>query len=268
MSAELSSGSDANTEDLGYMHEPDNPSSRTKTAIEIGLVAEPDAPHGPAEPLEVPAYLSDVYHWAYLSRRNASLLDRELVVSAILFGQHRRLQRAAFSDIEPGSRVFLPAHVYGGFLPNLAHHLGPLGSLDVADVSATQIDLCRKKVRGFPWVSVCRADARHPRGGPYDTICCYFLLHELPDSFKRSVVDALLNALRPGGKAVFVDYHKPNATNPLRPIIRLVFHLLEPFAHSIWEHSIEEFASGGDAFSWRKEIYFGGLYQKVTATKR
>lgn len=226
------------------------------------------APDRLDETLQVPDYLSEIYHWAYLSPRNAALLDREPVVSAILWGQHRRLQRAAFAEIEPGSKAFLPAHVYGGFLRNLAHQVGPEGRLDVADVSPTQVDLCCRKTEGLPWVTVRHADARRPRGGPYDVVCCYFLLHELPDPCKTAVVDALLATLRPGGRVVFVDYHKPNRTNLLRPIIRLVFHLLEPFAHSIWQRSIEEFATKGDEYSWRKEVYFGGLYQKVVATKR
>ncbi|MDQ2091651.1 rhodoquinone biosynthesis methyltransferase RquA [Marimonas arenosa] len=221
-----------------------------------------------SELLNIPEYLNEVYHWAYLNPRNVAILDRELVVSAILWGQHRRLQRVAFEEIAPGSSVFLPAHVYGSFVPNLAHHIGPKGRLDISDISPAQIAICKRKVKDIPWVSICRADARHPTGGRYEMVCCYFLLHELPDSYKHSVVDALLENLRPGGKVVFVDYHKPKWSNPVKPFVGLVFDMLEPFAKSIWQHEIEEFATKGDEFSWRKETYFGDLYQRVVATKR
>ena len=43
-----------------------------------------------AEAPKIPAYLQDIYYWAYLNPRNVRLLDRELVVSVILWGQHRR----------------------------------------------------------------------------------------------------------------------------------------------------------------------------------
>lgn len=221
----------------------------------------------PSETLRIPDYLEEIYHWAYLSPRNACFLDNEVVVSVILWGQHRRLQRAAFDEIESGSKVFLPANVYGRFVSNLARQVGPNGSLHVADISPTQIAICTRKTKKLANVSVTCADARRPSGVKYDVICCYFLLHELPDSDKRTVVDTLLRSLQPGGKAVFVDYHRPHWAHPLRPIIHLVFAFLEPFADSILQHSIEEFATKACDYSWRHETYFGGLYQRVVATR-
>jgi hypothetical protein len=54
----------------------------------------------------------------------------------------------------------------------------------------------------------------------------------LPYSYKRWVIDALLKAVRPGGKVVFVDYHKPHRAHPLKGLTSLIFDLLEPFASS------------------------------------
>ncbi len=83
------------------------------------------------ETLEIPAYLRDVYHWAYLNPRNVRLLDREIVVKTILWGQHRRLRESALAELEPGQTVLQPACVYGEFSPALARSLGPRGRLDV-----------------------------------------------------------------------------------------------------------------------------------------
>ena len=98
-------------------------------------------------------------------------------------------------------------------------------------------------------------------------MCCYFLLHGLPEGYKRAVVDALLGSVVAGGKVVFVDDHKPHWAHPLKGITSLVFDTLEPYAKDLWRNEIIDFASdaGRDAgrFIWRKETYFGGLFQKV-----
>ena len=60
---------------------------------------------------EIPDYLQDTYYWAYINPRNVRLLDREIVVRTIVWQQHTRLQRVAFSEIEPGQQVMQPASV-------------------------------------------------------------------------------------------------------------------------------------------------------------
>lgn len=102
----------------------------------------------------------------------------------------------------------------------------------------------------------------------YDAVCCYFLLHEVPDDSKSEIVDAMLANVRPGGKVVFVDYHKPHWAHPLKLISSIVFDTLEPFAKGLWRNEIVNFASNPDAFIWRQETYFGGLFQKVVAERR
>ena len=218
--------------------------------------------------LDIPYYLKETYNWAYVNPRNVKILDHELVVSLILWGQHMRLQRAAFAEIEPGQRVLQPASVYGEFTPNLARYIGPQGVLEVSDINPIQIDICRRKLGSLPWASVRRADARNPGGAPYDVVCCYFLMHELPDDYKHAVVDALLGIVAQGGKVVFVDYHKPHWAHPLKAVMSTVYDTLEPFAKSLWHHSIADFATDPTGFEWRKETYFGGLYQKVVAEKK
>jgi ubiquinone/menaquinone biosynthesis C-methylase UbiE len=216
---------------------------------------------------EVPAYLQDTYYWAYLDPRNVRLLDRELVVKVILWGQQRRLRQQAFAEITAGQRVLQPAHVYGEFSPALARHLGPDGRLDVIDVAPIQVANCRRKLERYPRASVRHADAARPGNRSYDAVCCFFLLHELPDDYKRAVVDALLGRVPAGGKVIFIDYHKPHWAHPLKPLTSLVFDTLEPFAKGLWRSEIADFAGTADGFDWRKETYFGGLFQKVVAQR-
>jgi ubiquinone/menaquinone biosynthesis C-methylase UbiE len=215
----------------------------------------------------VPAYLRETYDWAYLNPRNVRLLDRESVVAAILWGNHNRLRQSAFEEIRPGQRVLQSSCVYGDFSPALARHVGSRGRLQVYDVAPIQVARCRRKLRDFPQATVRLADAAQPSGEFYDAVCCYFLLHEVPADYKRKVVDALLESVVPGGKIIFVDYHKPHFAHPLKAITSVVFDTLEPFAKDLWRNEIADFASAPGNFVWRKQTYFGGLFQKVTARR-
>ncbi len=219
------------------------------------------------EPPAVPDYLQDTYNWAYLNLRALGLLDRSLVVSSILWGNYRRLQRALLGELRSGERVLQPACVYGDFSPNLAAFLGPQGRLDVTDVTPLQVENCRRKLHEFPSATVSLWDAAEPRPPVYDAVACFFLLHEMPEDYKKRAVDALLGAVRPGGKVVFIDYHKPHWAHPLKPVMSLVFDTLEPFAKGLWANEISSYAGPKEGFVWSKQTYFGGLYQKTVARR-
>jgi len=217
---------------------------------------------------ELPAYLRDVYSWAYLDPRNARLLDNEAVVNTLLWGNSGRLRHVLLAEITAGDRVLQAAHVYGRLVPELAKTIGPAGRLDVIDVAPLQAALCRSKLRPFSHTRARIADAAHPGDETYDVIVCFFLLHELPEVYKCAVVDALLACLSPGGKVVFIDYHAPVPWHPLRGFMRCVFARLEPFAEAMWQHEIADFASDPEPYVWRTETYFCGLYQKTVASRR
>ena len=215
----------------------------------------------------IPDYLHKTYYWAYLNPRNVKLLDREWVVRTILWQQHNRLTQAATTEIAPGQRVMQTACVYGNFSRKLAEHIGPDGSLDIVEVAEVQVRNSQRKLEEFEHVSVSHQDVLYFRDKTFDVVCCYFLMHELPDDYKRGVATALLDRVRPGGKLVFVDYHKPHWAHPLKPITSFVFDTLEPYAKGLWCEEIASFAGKDERFAWRKETYFGGLFQKVVATR-
>lgn len=232
-----------------------------------GARAGVPAKHAQAEAPQVPAYLREIYDWAYLNPRNVPLLDREFVVATILWGNHNRLRRSAFEEIRPGLQVLQSSCVYGDFSPALARQVGSKGRLQVLDVAPIQVERCRRKLRDFPQATVRLADAAEPSGEFYDAVCCYFLLHEVPADYKRKVVNALLGSVVPGGKVIFVDYHRPHFAHPLKVITSLVFDTLEPFAKELWHNEIADFANAPSEFVWRKQTCFGGLFQKVIASR-
>ncbi len=220
-----------------------------------------------ALPPMIPAYLEKYYWWAYLRPASIALFDHTPVVSVILWGCYHRLKHAVLSEIPPGAHVLQAACVYGDLSPELADRLGPHGRLDVIDVAPIQVANCRRKLRGCPNARVAVADAAEPGEGDYDAVVCFFLLHELPDDRKRCTVDALLDRVRPGGKAIFVDYHRPDPLNPLSLPTGLVFRTLEPFAERLWYSGIPSFATQQEEFIWRETTYRGGLFQKVVARR-
>jgi SAM-dependent methyltransferase len=244
----------------------DGISSLTEAGPEARVGALPEGPRELAPPA-VPEYLRVTYGWAYLNRFAVRLFDRPWVVSAILWGAYSRLWREVRAELRPGQRVLQPACVYGDFSRSLARFLGPRGRLDISDVAPVQVENCRAKLKGFPNASVRIRDAADLRGGSYDAVCSFFLLHEMPETYKRAVVDALLSCVRPGGKVVFVDYHKPHRMHPLKAVMSLVFDLLEPFAKGLWRNEIASYARAPADFAWSKETYFGGLYQKTVARR-
>ena len=221
-------------------------------------------------PLDVvPDYLRKVYTWAYLTPWTAKVLDRQAVVQTILWGNAQRLILDVLAEVTPGDHVFQPAAVYGDFSRQLAVRIGPEGRLDVRDIAPLQVNLTRRKTADLPRVQVAWGDASAPEQAEYDAVTCFFLLHEVPDDRKVQIVRAMLGLVRPGGKAIFVDYHRPHRWHPLKPVMKRVFAWLEPFAPTMWQREIAALAgSAGAAFQWRKSTRFGGLYQVVVATAK
>jgi ubiquinone/menaquinone biosynthesis C-methylase UbiE len=221
-----------------------------------------------SEPPRLPDYLVKTYTWAYLKPTSIMLLDNSLVVSSILWGNFRKLVRAACSEFQAGQKVLQAASVYGSFSADLAEVVGRDGRLEIIDIAPLQVANSRRKLKDYPQARVRLADAASPGGGFYDSVCCFFLLHEIPDNHKRAVVDGLLAKVPPQGKAVFVDYHQTIPVHPLRAVMGMVFRWLEPYASGLVKREIADFASERENFAWRKSTYFGGLYQKVVAVRK
>ena len=222
----------------------------------------------PADPYYdgVPDYMTEVYDWAYVNPRRVRLLDRNIVVRILLFLNDQRLMRAYLNEIKEGMRVWQLAHVYGDLVTRVAKKVGPKGKFLLTDVTPVQIEHGTRKLAGMEWTQVIRADAATYAVGEndhYDLICSFFLLHEVPEEKKYEIVNHMLEKLPKGSKAVFVDYHDPAKWQPIRYILKVVNHYLEPFAEAMWKNEIQHYARNADKFVWRKKTFFGGVYQCV-----
>ncbi len=226
-------------------------------------------PHTDIIEERVPEYMKEVYDWAYVSDKNADLLDNPLTVSILLFLQDKRLLRKFLSEIEPGCKMMMMAHVYGPMVEKICNHVGKDGSFHLVDVTPVQVRHALKKLRDMPWAQVWQEDAATAGLGDYDIMGSFFLLHEVPDEKKRDIIDNMLNRTRIGGKSVFIDYANPKKWQPIRYILTYINKHLEPFAPALWENSIEYFANEEKAkdFEWHVESIFGSVYQKVVAKR-
>jgi ubiquinone/menaquinone biosynthesis C-methylase UbiE len=213
--------------------------------------------------------MTEVYDWAYVNPRHAALLDRNLVVRVLLFGNDRRLMRAYLDRVRPGMRVWQVAHVYGDLVKRVADKVGAAGLFDLTDVTPVQIAHASRKLSDQPQARVVQSDAADFRGEDgYDLIVSFFLLHEVPDDKKREIVDNMLSQLPPHGRALFVDYHRPAPWQPIGWLLRWVNRCLEPFAYALWQHEISHYARDAQRFEWRKRTVFGGVYQIVDVTRK
>ncbi|HEX7053266.1 MAG TPA: rhodoquinone biosynthesis methyltransferase RquA [Burkholderiales bacterium] len=219
--------------------------------------------------MPVPGYLERVYWWAYVRPAAVRLFERPWLVNLILWGNFGRLRDAALDALGArlDGRTLQIACVYGDLTERLRRRLTPGGSLDVVDVLRVQLDNLAAKLPGDPRVGLLQGDssALDLPSASYDRALAFFLLHEQPEEVRRRTLSEALRILKPGGRLVIVDYHRPRRAHPLYLPMRAILAMLEPFALDLWRREISSWLPGGTALE--KRTAFGGLYQLLTVRK-
>jgi len=220
----------------------------------------------------VPRYLEQVYWWAYVHPNAVHVFEREWLVNAILFGNYGRLRDEALADLGPAvlGRTLQVACAYGNLTTRLQQRLAPDARLDVVDILPIQLQNLARKLPVDERLRLVRGDsaALACADASYDQVLLFFLLHEQPAPVRSATLAEALRVVKPGGKIVIVDYHRPSWWHPMRSLMRLVFRRLEPYAIDLWDHEISEFMPADvQPASLSKRTYFGGLYQKLVLTR-
>lgn len=223
-------------------------------------------------PAVIPDYLHNTYWWAYLHPRAVHIFERQWLVNLILWGNFAKLRDAALQEMGDviNGRVLQVACVYGDFTEHLVRRLGPQGSVDVIDVAPIQIKNLQSKLNNPQHVNAMLQDSTdlHFEDGSHGSVVVFFLLHEQPADVRRKTIAEALRVTKPGGKLIFVDYHKPVASSPFRYLMVPILTTLEPFAMDMWNGEIVDWLPADvRPAKVEKQTYFGGLYQKVVITR-
>jgi len=215
--------------------------------------------------VNIPDYLAQTYWWAYVHPAAVRVFERQWLVNAILWGNFARLRDLALAALGPdyGGRTLQVACVYGDLTEKLARRIPAGGALEVVDVLPVQLDNLRRKLPADvrPALRLADSSALEAADASYDRALLFFLLHEQPDEVRRRTLAEALRVVRPGGKVVVVDYHRPARSHPLRWPMRGILARLEPFALDLWRHGLTEWLPRTGGFSLSRRTYFGGLYQ-------
>jgi ubiquinone/menaquinone biosynthesis C-methylase UbiE len=173
---------------------------------------------------------------------------------------------AALGEVLEG-RTLQIACVYGDLTERLAQRIAPRGTLDVVDVLPVQLDNLASKLPPGARVGLMHDDSTRLdiASGRYDRALLFFLLHEQPEHARRATLAEALRVVRPGGRVVIVDYHRPHRPNPVYWPMALILRLLEPFALDLWRHEIADWLPCR-VTELKKELAFGGLYQRLVIT--
>jgi ubiquinone/menaquinone biosynthesis C-methylase UbiE len=219
-----------------------------------------------SDAVAVPAYLAKTYWWAYVHPGAVRLFERQWLVNLILWGNFARLRDAALEALGDCSagRTLQIACVYGDLTERLATNAA---HLDVVDVLPVQLDNLARKLPRSERVKLIHADSTclPMASGSYDRALLFFLLHEQPAAARRATLAEAMRVVKPGGRIVIIDYHRPHPLSPLYAPMAAVLRALEPFALDLWRHEIAEWLPRPPA-ALRKYTAFGGLYQLLTLT--
>jgi len=220
---------------------------------------------------EVPLYLSETYWWAYVHPGAIRLFERQWLVNLILWGNFGPLRDGALAalGLEQPGRTLQVACVYGNLTAKMVERAAPGSSLDVVDVLPLQLANLARKLPADSGVNLIRCDsaAMEFESGSYDRALLFFLLHEQPEDVRKATIAQTLRVVKPGGRVVIVDYHRPSRLNPLYAPMTAILHTLEPFALDLWRREITDwFPADVAVASIQKTTSFGGLYQMLIIT--
>ena len=114
---------------------------------------------------KIPDYMEKIYTWCYVKPKNVKMLDRQLVVQAILFGYFQPLANMVCSELKPGQKLLQCGSTYGKLVATVSKTLGPEGTYNCCDIMPIQVASCNRKMSQYPCHGGCileDAATHHP----------------------------------------------------------------------------------------------------------
>ena len=218
-------------------------------------------------------------YWIYRNRFLIWLTDRPLIISAILFFNYNRLVDRVVQEMNPsleGKQVLQASCAFGSVSEKITEKCLAEGAKKVVifDLLANEIKHTRNKLKDRKTDQYCRyllEDAAHiaHKDESFDYVIIFFLFHELPYEKKTASLKEAARVLKPGGKILFAEFHKPEQWL-LRFSGQCFFKIFEPFAKEMWEtFDAAKLLDEESSHKWKhtKKTFFYGNYQVFTAEK-
>jgi len=216
-------------------------------------------------------------YWIYKSPFFIRLTDRMFVVSSILLFQYSKLVSCVVKRLNPslkGKRVLQISCAFGNVSEKIAESCARQDAEEfvLTDIMQSELDNAERKLKRFGSLcSYSRQDATKLEfeDQSFDYVVAFFLPHELPLNKKIKHIAEAKRVLRPGGKVVFGEFHKPRL-KILEILGRIYFKIFEPYATEMWDsfdlaEVIE--ANTDDSYRIEKDTFLFDNFQ-VLAAKR
>ena len=221
----------------------------------------------PARNIKAPHYLTAHYWWAYVHPRAVRFFERQWLVNLILWGNYARLRNAALAELGdelPGTTLQV-ACVYGdltgGWRAGRGRRRQARRRRRAADAAGKPRD---KLPAGAParLLAIDTADLSLPDAS-YDRVLVFFPAARAARRASRAHPEGVFASSSPAARWSSSTTRCPIGGIRYRYVWRSLLAVLEPFALDLWRHQIADWLPAAARSGWRKQSFFGGLYQKV-----
>ena len=217
-------------------------------------------------------------YWIYKSPLFIKLADRMFVVSTILLFQYNKLVSCVVQRLNPslkGKRILQISCAFGNVSEKIAESCAAQEAEEfvLTDIMQSEVDNAERKLKRFGKLcTYLKQDATNLEfeDQSFDYVVSFFLPHELPLDKKNKLIEESNRVLKPGGKLIFGEFHKPRL-KILEVLGRIYFYIFEPYATEMWDtfditQALEE--KTGNPYKIQKDTFLFENFQVLTAERQ
>ncbi len=216
-------------------------------------------------------------YWIYKSPFFIKVADRMFVVSSILLLQYNNLVSCVVKRLNPslkGKRILQISCAFGNVSEKIAESCARQDAEEfvLTDIMQSEVDNAEKKLKRFGKLcTFLKQDATNLRfeDQTFDYVVVFFLPHELPFDKKVKLIEEANRVLKPGGKVIFGEFHKPRL-KILEILGRVYFKVFEPYATEMWDtFDLSEVLQErtDSTYSIEKDTFLFDNFQVLTAKR-
>lgn len=218
-----------------------------------------------------PEYMDVIYEGLYDDDVLCKKADQLWRCNLRTLGCYKKLVNAVITEIHNGQRICQLGVVFGNQIEQTANMVGRTGAYDIIDINENVIKRTNNKyVTKFSQLKLKHNDAAKIKpSAVYDAVICFLLLSMVPKNHKKLIINNALGMVKPEGKVIFIDWHKPSRWNLLGWPVKMFNRLYHPFTEDLWNCSISDFTKEKKSlFTWQTNLYQQGLFQKTVAIRQ